>query len=426
MYKQVLNFFVKKRRYFLMAVIVGCFSVLVLSVSGLLQFTAYVKREKQPALKQIVNENAKQKLALGQNPKEVSQEIYGLYLPNYDENGKEVSVIRGAYTVFLKNEIYKITNAEIEFSGSDDKEKKGPKNIIITSDFGEISKVTSEGFLYGNVIIRLEGNFKIFTEDLRYFPDDKRVRTEGPVTIKSEGIRITGSGFEVSLPDTKASVKDNPEMKVNSSRNDINFFPDKDVVTSNDKSPAVDTNENVAEDIFIRSSGDLVFENKKKLITFNDNVRVSRGKSTIFSDKLTISFDSDMKNVSEVIASGNVLASDSEKTAKGETLTWNAGKAVAILEDDPVAEFFEEKISIAASKIQFFKDNGKVEVPVGGQLNTKIKSSKSRGEKRNGQGGDKEAKLLFVSSPKNTAYEDVTITWGGSMSFHQDKKPGCF
>jgi hypothetical protein len=33
------------------------------------------------------------------------------------------------------------------------------------------------------------------------------------------------------------------------------------------------------------------------------------------------------------------LASDGEKNAKGETFTWDTEKEIAILEDDPVAEY---------------------------------------------------------------------------------------
>ena len=181
--------------------------------------------------------------------------------------------------------------------------------------------------------------------------------------------------------------------------------------------------EKVAEDIFIRSSGELFFDNAKKIIMFFDNVRVSKGESTIFSDKLVILFDSRMENVSEVTASGNVLASDGTKTAKGESLTWSSEKQAATLEDEPVAEYFDSKVSISASKIVFFKNQNKVDVPVEGQLVTKVKV---KGKEGNEQDDNKEANMVFESDREDPTYETITVSWKGRMLFLQDEGLAVF
>ena len=415
----------RKRRFFYMGIIIVCFLLLAFSLSGLLEYTSYIKKEEQPLLKKIIDESSKRKQRLTQKSdiKDITQEIYGLYLPNYDKDGREVSVIRGAYTVFLKNRIYKITKPEIEFLSAGNENNNQPGNIVITSDFGEIYKETNKGFLYGNVITRLEEDFKIYTDDLKYLPDEKIINTDGFVTIKSEGMEITGSGFEISLADSKAWVKDDPEMEVKSNRDDFLLFPGEEATASNFKSQTAIANGNIDDNIFIRSSGELVFENEKKLITFHDNVRVSKGKSTIFADKLTISFGSSMENVKNVIASGNVLASDGTKTAKGESLSWVSEKQVAILDDDPVAEFFDDKVSIAAARIKFFKDQGRMDVPVGGQLITTVSVGSKKSDE---QDENKETMSILPSSGKNQSYESITITWSGRMSFQQNENQAIF
>jgi LPS export ABC transporter protein LptC/lipopolysaccharide transport protein LptA len=408
----------RKRRFVYMGIIIVCFLLLALSVSGLLEYTTYIKKEDQPMLKEIIDESSKrkQRLTLESDIKDITQEIYGLYLPSHDKDGKEVSVIRGAYTVFLKNRIYKITRPEIELLSSGNENNKQPGNIVVTSDFGEMDKTTNKGLLYGNVIIRLEENFKIYTDDLKYLPDEKKINTDGLVTIKSKGMEITGSGFEISLADSKAVVKNDPEMEIKGDRDDLFLFPEKKVTTSN-------VNENVGEHVFIRSSGELVFENEKKLVTFRDNVRVSRGKSTIFADELSIPFDSSMENVKKVIASGNVLASDGTKTAKGESLSWDSEQQFAVLDDDPVAEFFDDKVSIAAARIKFFKDQGRMDIPVSGQLTTTVNVGSKKSDE---QDGNKETMSILPSSSKNQAYESITVTWSGGMSFQQDKNQAVF
>lgn len=419
----------RKRRIFFMGIIIICFLLLALSISGLLEFTSYVKREAQPMLKTIVDESSKRKQRqnLDPNAKDVTQEIYGLYLPNYNKDGKEVSVIRGAYTIFLKNRIYRVTKPEIEFlstSTSNNEDNNQPKSIIITSDFGDIDKTTNKGFLYENVIIRLEEDLKIYTDDLKYLPDEKTINTDGLVTVIGKGMRTTGLGFEISLSESKAWIKNDPEMEIDSNEGGALFFSQKKADASNLKNKTSIAKGNVAENIFIRSSGELVFENKKNLATFHDNVRISRGESTIFSDKLSIFFESDIKNVNKLIASGNVLASDGTKTAKGENLSWDAQKQIAILDDDPVAEFFDDKVSITAAKIKFFKDQGKIVVPVSGQLTMKVNMKKEHN--KNKQDDNKETNLFLISSNKNTTYENIIITWKGRMTFQQGETPTIF
>lgn len=407
----------RKRSYLFLGIIVVCLLLLGLSLSGSLETTSYVKREEQPLLKQIMNESSKnkQKQTLDYNPKDVTQEIFGLYLPSYDENGQEVSVIRGAYTIFLRNRLYRITNPEIEFAGlgsGDENNKNKPNNIIITSDFGEIDKVTKEGFLYENVVTRLENGIQIFTDDLKYLNEDKSVYTNGFVTVKGEGMKITGSGFEVSMLDSKVRIKNDPEMEIQSSGT-ILFSDSKNAAAEPQSNETSAPGSNVSENLFIRSTDELVFEYKNKLATFYDNVRISKGKSTIFCDKLSIFFASGIQDVDRLIASGNVLASDGEKTAKGESLSWDTKDQVAILDDDPFAEFFNNNLTISATKIKFFKEQSKMEVPVSGQLTTTAKKPETE-------------RGAPTFPGQELDMQNIIITWKGQMLFSQETNQAVF
>ncbi|MFQ5686158.1 MAG: LPS export ABC transporter periplasmic protein LptC [Candidatus Scalindua sp.] len=381
------------------------------------RYTTFVKKDAKPILKEIIDEDSKRKQKQTQVPgtKNITQEIYGLYLPSFNDNGKEVSIIRGAYTIFFDNKIYKITKPEIEFAGDSNNDGNEPqsKGVVITSDFGEMDKTNNKGFLYDNVITRFGEGIEIYTEDLTYSPKDNKVNTEGPVTVKGERMKVTGTGFEISLSDAKAVIKNNPEMEIISNEDEVFLFSDE----------GGSANRNIAENIFIRASGELVFEHKKKLATFYDNVRTTKGKSTTFSDKLSVPFDSKLKNMEQVIASGNVFASDGEKNAKGETLTWDSEKEIAILEDDPVAEYFDDKVTITAPSIMFSKVHGRMDVPVAGQLTTVVNlNSKKQDEKD----ASKKTKITIASSDKKTVYDTVTISWNGKMSFVQDTNLAVF
>ncbi|MCR4344392.1 MAG: LPS export ABC transporter periplasmic protein LptC [Candidatus Scalindua sp.] len=408
---------IKQRRLFYLGIIIICLLFLALSISGLFRFTAYAKREKNPTIKDVIDEDTKkeQKRSQVSEAENVSQEIYGLYLPSYDESGKAVSVIRGAYTIFLNNKTYKITKPEIEFaSGSNnDDNNSQTKDVIITADTGEVDNATKSGVLYGNVITRLGKDLEIHTEDFTYSPEYNTINTDGPATVLGKQMKVTGVGLEINLSDAKAVMKNNPEMEVTNNKDEVFLFSDKGTVT----------NKNIEELIFIRASGELVFEHKKKFATFHDNVRISRGKSTVFADKLTIPFDSELESLEQVIASGNVLASDGEKNAKGETLTWDSEKEIAILEDDPVAEFFDDKVTITAPTIMFSKVHGKMDVPVAGKLKTLVNLKSKKQDKKD---TNEKTKVIFASSDKKTIYDTITIDWKGRMSFEQDTNLAIF
>ena len=408
---------VKQRRSIYLGIIIICLLFLALSISGLFKFTTYAKREKNPTIKDIIDEDTKkkQKLSRVSETENVSQEIYGLYLPSYDENGKVASVIRGAYTVFLNNKTYIITKPEIEFAGDSDNDSNASqtKNVIITADTGEMDNATKSGVVYGNVISRLGTDLEIHTDDFTYSPEDNTVDTDGPATVLGKQMKVTGVGLEINLSEAKAVMKNDPEMEITNNENEMFLFSDEGTVTD----------KNIEELIFIRASGELVFEHKKSLATFYDNVRISRGKSTVFSDKLTIPFDSELKSLKQVIASGNVLASDGEKNAKGETLTWDSEREIAILEDDPVAEFFDDKITITAPTIMFSKVHGKMDVPVAGRLITLVNLKSKKQDKKD---TNEKTKVIFKPPDKKAVYDTITIDWKGRMTFDQNTNLAIF
>ena len=155
---------IKQRRLIYLGIIITCLLFLALSISGLFRFTTYARREKNPTIKEIIDEDTKKKQKLSQVSEtgDASQEIYGLYLPSYDDDGKIVSVIRGAYTVYLNNKTYKITKPEIEFAGNsdndDDDTGRAPQGDVQTADTGAVDKATHRGIRYYNCINRIGKN----------------------------------------------------------------------------------------------------------------------------------------------------------------------------------------------------------------------------------------------------------------------------
>ena len=146
-------------------------------------------------------------------------------------------------------------------------------------------------------------------------------------------------------------------------------------------------------------------------MTFNDNVEVKKGSSTVFSDKLVVFLDPETKQTKQAIASGNVLASQGTKIAKGSFLTWDVNTQSAILEDAQKAEFVEDNLNIDALKMIFYKDTGKIDVPSSGSLKAKIRE----------KAGQKKTLAKAEKTDNN-----VRVTWEGKMNFQDDTREASF
>ncbi|MFN3530997.1 MAG: LPS export ABC transporter periplasmic protein LptC [Candidatus Brocadia sp.] len=310
----------------------------------------------------------------------VTQAVQGLAMPNYDEQGKEVVVMRGENTFLLNDNVYKIIAPEIEVLDSATAES-GTQSILITSDTGEMNKTSDEGYLSDNVVVHLDPETQLNTDYLRYLPEKKFVYTDDPVTINGKGVKIVGQGCEIDLINKKMWIKKDAEMEMDGVKNDLFFLSQGGTPqTVQNHLDENGTGEIPLQKTFIRSSGQLVFDRHPdaNIMTFNDNVEVKKGSSTVFSDKLVVFLDPETKKTKQAIASGNVLASQGTKIAKGSFLTWDVNTQSAILEDAQKAEFVEDNLNIDALKMIFYKDTGKIDVPSSGSLKTTMKGKEGK------------------------------------------------
>ena len=353
----------------------------------------------------------------------ITQTVQDLSIPNYDEKGKEVLIMRGKSTYLLSNNIYKIIEPEIEVMDSASAEN-GTQSVLITSDSGEMDNTSNEGYLSDNVVVHLDLETQLNTDYLRYLPGKKFVYTDDPVTINGKGIKIVGQGCEIDLINKKMWIKKDAEMEMDGVKNDL-FFLSKDTTQQKDAqvspedttySGETSAKEVSLEKTFIRSSGQLMFDRNTdtNIMTFNDNVEVRKGSSTVFSDKLVVYLDPETKQTKHAIASGNVLASQGTKIAKGSFLTWDVNTQSAILEDTHKAEFVEDDLNIDALKMIFYKDTSKIDVPSSGSLKAKIKGKTDKSDKKK------------TSVDKDKAENNINVKWEGKMNFQEEIREANF
>lgn len=305
------------------------------------------------------------------------QEIFGLYLPNYDSTGKETSVVRSKYTALFENRIYKIKNPIIEFKNvSEGKESLNPNQVIVTADEGIMNVNTSLGTLTGNVVINLDENTQVKTESLIYMPSKKHIFTNNKVVISSDKMEIKGSEFEIGLASSKATIKKNVYMElIGIERKTVfaNNEGDDNQYSNNDLSKFFEEMESGHDQTksYVKSKGELVFDLLTNVITFFDEVEAYIGELTIFADELRIILESEKRKVKEIIANGNVLAMDGVNIAKGDKLIWDSIAGVTTIDDKNAAEFLNDTAFVSSQKIRLYQSNGWAETPAKGRLITK-------------------------------------------------------
>jgi lipopolysaccharide transport protein LptA len=71
----------------------------------------------------------------------------------------------------------------------------------------------------------------------------------------------------------------------------------------------------------------------------------------------------------------------------------------------------------------FSKVQGRMNVPVAGQLTTVVNLKSKKQDEEN---ANEKTKIIFASSDKKTIYDTITINWNGRMSFSQDTSQAIF
>lgn len=306
------------------------------------------------------------------------QKIFGLYLPSYDETGRETSVVRSKYTALFENKIYKIKDPVIEIKNLSNDDGLAPKDLLITADEGEMNVNTSVGTLTGNVVIHLEENTQVRTESLSYMPGNQKIYTNDEVVIAGEKMQIKGKIFEVNLKSVKALIKENVEMEFATTGKGGIFETEKKKTPSKkyyrqdivDMMDDMDTEKQELTST-VKADGELVFDMAADAIMFYDNVKAFVGDMHIFADQIKVIMVSDEKKISKLNASGNVLAVSQGNFAKGDTLVWDAETGITNIEDEESSEFLSESFFITSQTIRLYQENGWAEAPVNGKLVTR-------------------------------------------------------
>jgi len=244
---------------------------------------------------------------------ESDQQISDFTLTGYGERGKKAWDISGK-TADIFTEVVKLKNVIGNLYGKQE-------NIKLTSDRGDFNKTDGLIHLEQNVIITTSSGTRLNTDSLDWDRKNQLVATNDRVNIERDNMVIVASG-----------ARGNPDLKKVSLEKDVRL----------DINPAKKNkgqNHDPQDKIIITCDGPLAIDYEKNVATFNNNVRVDKQDSAIYSDKMDVFFipsgkeekDSDFMgtNIDKIIARGDV------RIVRGENISYS---------DEALYTFSDKKI----------------------------------------------------------------------------------
>lgn len=124
---------------------------------------------------------------------------------------------------------------------------------------------------------------------------------------------------------------------------------------------------NNTDPIFITSDR-MEMDRKKGTIIYSGRVVAKQGEATIKGDKLTASYSEDLKQITEIVAEGNVHITQADRVATGNKAVFDGKKQTITLSGNPVVRQGNSELS--GSRILFlieqdrFVAEGKVKATI--------------------------------------------------------------
>ena len=225
---------------------------------------------------------------------EEGQQLEGFNLVGYGNGGDKAWDVKGSTATIQDNEI-NISDVDANAYGDED--------MNVTAKKGRIDKAQGDMRLEQDVVVTTETGTKMLTDTLDWQKEKDLVTTQDDVTILRDNMKATGTGVTAQPGLNKAQLNKDVVVEYMPSADDAM----KDMVT-------------------ISSDGPMEVDYVGQTAVFNDNVVALQGDRKIMADKMEIFFDSDKKQIKQMICTGNVLIVQGQNTSFSDKAVYFAGE----------------------------------------------------------------------------------------------------
>ena len=208
-------------------------------------------------------------------------------------------------------------------------------NIKLTSDKGDFNKAEGKVHLQDNVVITTSSGAKLTTDSLDWDRKAQFVSTKDVVNIERENMTVVATGARGEPNLNKVALEKNVRLDINQQ--------------GQDKLAPLDPKNK----IIITCDGPLEIDYEKNIAVFENNVKVERPDSVIYSDKMDVFFipakeskGKDKKEdalsgtmagskIDKIVARGNVKVVRGENTSFSQEAVYSAKDQKLILSGRP-------------------------------------------------------------------------------------------
>ena len=218
------------------------------------------------------------------------EQINDFSLTGYGERGKKSWDLAGK-TADIFDEVVKLKDVIGNMYGKEE-------DMRLTADQGDFNKVNGKIHLQDNVIITTTSGTKLTTDSLDYDRKNQTMNTEDIVNIFRDNMTTVARGAHGETNLKKVSLEKDVRLDI---------LPKEE----NDSAGGV------KEKIVITCDGPLEVDYEKNIAYFNNNVKVERSESTIYSDKMDVYFRMASKEEKDKQGAKNPAEGKKDNTTAG-------------------------------------------------------------------------------------------------------------
>lgn len=222
-----------------------------------------------------------------------SQQMEGFNLSGYRDGGQKSWDLKGKTADIQNNEI-NITDVDANSYGEED--------MNVTAKKGRIDKQSGDMKLQEDVVVTTSGGMTMTTDTLNWQKKEDLITTDDKVTIVRENMTAVGQGAVAQPGLNKAKLNENVSVE---------FKPK--------------ANDSMEGEITITCDGPMEVDYEGQTAVFNDNVIAVQGDRRLMADKMELFFDSEKKQIKQMICTGNVLIVQGENTSFSDKAVYEAG-----------------------------------------------------------------------------------------------------
>ncbi|MFH1771927.1 MAG: LPS export ABC transporter periplasmic protein LptC [Candidatus Omnitrophota bacterium] len=237
------------------------------------------------------------------------EKIKDFYLSNLNEQGSCDWEVKGDEAL--------ISNEHVDIKEMDAKYYTEKDTIKVTSKKAKLNKENMDVHLQDDVQIENAEGMTLITDSLDWKQKNNSIATEDPVEINNDSMYIKAKGMQADTALKNVDFKEDIEVRVPDKEN-------KDFTT-------------------ITCKGPLEIEYSTGTAVFYKDVIVENEQATLFSDKTTMFFDTQLKKIIKIVSEGNVkIVKDENVTFSEKATYWNEQERI-VLEGRPRLIYFSKK-----------------------------------------------------------------------------------